>query len=122
MDNKQPNKKKPVGYGNPPADKRWKKGQSGNPGGRKKKPMDIGSIFMREIEQMMPFNDNGVERRATKKVLYVKSLINDAIRGDATSRKLLAGPLDISALPEKFELNDNDLTLLDEFLRKHAGK
>ncbi|MDB5317781.1 MAG: hypothetical protein JWO26_370 [Rhodospirillales bacterium] len=43
-----------VGYGRPPQGTRFKKGQSGNPKGRPKGAVDMGSVFQRVVARPSP--------------------------------------------------------------------
>ena len=44
-------KKYDIGYGMPPKSTRFKKGQSGNPAGRKKGSRNLATIVRRELEE-----------------------------------------------------------------------
>jgi Family of unknown function (DUF5681) len=55
-----------VGYGKPPKDGQFKKGVSGNPSGRPKKPKDSLSVLMRELESKLTINENGQRKVITK--------------------------------------------------------
>lgn len=52
MDEKKPKNDKAVGYGQPPKASQFKKGQSGNPGGRPRKTPGRQSIAARVLGQM----------------------------------------------------------------------
>lgn len=102
-----------VGYKKPPKHTRWKKGQSGNPRGRKNKPRDADGLLKLELDKIVTIGDV----RITKKEALITSLVNDAIKGNAKARELMIRILNVENPPEPFVANDNDQALLDEFLK-----
>ena len=56
-----------VGYGRPPKETRWKKGQSGNPGPKKRRPAAVATVeiidrlFVKPVEIV----ENGVVRKVS---------------------------------------------------------
>ena len=56
-----------VGYGRPPKETRWKKGQSGNPGAKKRRPAAVATVeiidrlFVKPVEIV----ENGVARKVS---------------------------------------------------------
>jgi hypothetical protein len=48
-----------IGYGKPPKSGQFKKGISGNPSGRPKKPTDSVSVLMRELDSKFTINESG---------------------------------------------------------------
>lgn len=75
-------KKGKGGYGDPPREHCFKKGQSGNPKGRPKGSRNFQTILNRELERQVKVNDNGVRRSFTKSELMVRVLTDKAIKGD----------------------------------------
>jgi hypothetical protein len=47
-----------VGYGKPPKSGQFKKGTSGNPSGRPKKPTDSVSVLMRELDSKFTIKES----------------------------------------------------------------
>lgn len=81
-----------VGYGKPPKDTRFKKGCSGNPAGRKKKviPISLEEAIKLELNKEMTLtNKDGVKEKISLYSLLARSLVQDAIKNDGNSRKLL---------------------------------
>jgi acetone carboxylase gamma subunit len=70
-----------VGYGKPPKDGQFKKGVSGNPSGRLKKPVDFDSALMRALDARVKITENGKAKVVTKRDLAATRLANDAASG-----------------------------------------
>jgi hypothetical protein len=70
-----------VGYGKPPKDGQFKKGVSGNPSGRPKKPVDFDSALMRALDVRVKVADNGKAKVVTKRDLAATRLANEAASG-----------------------------------------
>ena len=81
-----------VGYGKPPESGKFKKGQSGNPKGRKKKvvPTNVADAIKYELSQTNTIlNSKGVKEKVPTVVLLAKVILKDALAKDGNSRKLL---------------------------------
>src|SRR5436309_2621081 len=72
-----------VGYGKPPRESRFKKGQSGNPKGRPKRPESFARLARRTLDERIVIKENGERRTITKLQAALKQLINKAAAGDA---------------------------------------
>ena len=71
-----------VGYGRPPRDTRFRKGQSGNPKGRPKGSKNVATVFLEEMRRLVVVREGGKTRRIGKQEALVTSLWNKAIKGD----------------------------------------
>jgi hypothetical protein len=71
-----------VGFGKPPKNTQFRKGVSGNPKGRPKKPLDFDDELLRESRTSITINENGRRRSITKHAAVVKQLTNQAMKGD----------------------------------------
>jgi hypothetical protein len=80
---------KPVGYGNPPAATRFKKGQSGNPKGRRKGSLNVATVFARTLREKVVVNENGQRKMITKLEAAIKQFVNKAASGDLRALNLL---------------------------------
>lgn len=78
-----------VGYGKPPIDTRFQKGQSGNPSGRPKGRKSLASIFMAELYSTLIVEENGRVLKKTKLDLILDRLGLKAAAGDPKARALL---------------------------------
>jgi hypothetical protein len=82
-----------VGYGKPPMANRFKKGQSGNPNGRSKKPaadFQPGNILQSVDNEEINVNLDGKKRRMPKAEIHFRQLFNKSIRGDLDAARILA--------------------------------
>lgn len=83
-------RKKPdyaVGYGKPPVETQFKKGQSGNPNGRPKKPTQAQRAILKQINTKVTVSEKGRSRRAPFTEVVVSQMMKDAARGDSRARR-----------------------------------
>lgn len=114
---------KGTGYKRPPIASRWKKGQSGNPSGRKPGTLNLRTDLMAELKEVIQINEGGSARRITKQRALLKSLAARGIQGDARAANLILGliarllePDQQSPIPE--EMGGEDKAILDAYLAK----
>jgi len=82
-----------VGYGKPPVATRFKKGQSGNPDGKRKKiaqQLDPGKSLQSIDNEEINVNIDGRRKRMLKSEIQFRQLFTKAIRGNLTSARLVA--------------------------------
>ncbi len=84
-----------VGYGKPPVQTRFRKGQSGNPKGRGNGSRNFATVFMAAMSQSVTITENGRRKRITKLDAAVTQLANDAARGDKKSIQLACALLQV---------------------------
>lgn len=72
-----------VGKGRPPKKSQWKKGQSGNPKGRKKGRRNVATIAREILNGPMLIRENGVERQVSLQEAYLRSLAAKTFQGSA---------------------------------------
>jgi Family of unknown function (DUF5681) len=119
-----------VGYGKPPVQTRFRKGQSGNPKGRGKGSRNFATVFMAAMSQSVTIAENGRRKRITKLDAAVTQLANDAARGDKKSIQLVFALLQVleprveaQRLPKDIEPADEAVLaeLKDRLLRISKG-
>ncbi len=84
-----------VGYRKPPAAHRFRKGQSGNPAGSKKKrskkqrPKSLGAELIEELSRHIAVTEGGRRRHVSRQTALIKKIAADALNGDAKARAQL---------------------------------
>jgi hypothetical protein len=78
-----------IGYRKPPKSGQFKKGVSGNPSGRPKKPSDFASELARELNSKLVINENGQRKVIKKSEGVAKQLVNKAISGNLPAVRLV---------------------------------
>lgn len=82
-----------VGYGKPPAHARFKKGQSGNPRGGRRRARNLASLLLAALEARVVVGEGGRRCRKTKRDLGLAQLADKFARGDPAVAKLMLGLL-----------------------------
>lgn len=72
-----------VGYGRPPERTRFKKGQSGHPGGRPKGNKNLKTDLIEELSEKIVAREGDRTVRISKQRAVVKSLIAKTVKGDS---------------------------------------
>ena len=80
-----------VGYRNPPAHSRFKKGTSGNPRGRPRGTLNFATVLLKTLREKVVINENGRRTVITKLEASVKQLVNKAAAGDLRALSHLIG-------------------------------
>lgn len=78
-----------VGYRHPPVAHQFKKGQSGNPKGRRKGSVSAVSLLAKALSELVVVQDKGKRRSLSKLEVAVKQLVNKAVSGDLRAWKCL---------------------------------
>jgi len=76
-----------VGPGRPPLHTRFKKGRSGNPGGRRKKPLP--ALLADALDEPVFVTIDGERRQITKREAIVHQLVNKSTTADLRATKML---------------------------------
>lgn len=80
-----------IGKGKPPVKNRWKKGQSGNPSGRRKDAKSFNTILREQLDQHIEIEEGGRTRRITLYEAMVRNFLNKAVRGDPKAISYIVG-------------------------------
>ena len=78
-----------VGYKKPPKSTQFQPGRSGNKKGRPKGIKNFQSILQHELDVTIPIVENGQRRHFSKKEVFLKTLVNNAIKGDPRASAML---------------------------------
>jgi len=106
-----------VGYKKPPKEHQFKRGQSGNPKGRPKKPKTLTEALKRELEAEIPVTEHGKTYRITKVQALVKTLMHRSLQGDTAMMRMLLNQLkDMKSPDPEFEALPEDEDILKDLL------
>lgn len=116
-----------VGYGKPPKDTQFKKGQSGNPKGRTKGGKNFKTDLAEVLQEVVAVKEGGVRRNLSKQRAMLKSVTAKAMQGDARSVALIVNMV-IRLLQQDDEPDESpdlaaeDLAILESYERRHSTK
>ena len=118
-----------VGYGKPPRSSRFKKGQSGNPRGRRRGAKKLSTILSGALTERVIVVENGRRRKITKGEAIITQLVNQAAKGDWRRAKLVIDmQQDIErrtdpAAPEIFAFSEADRKVIEQLeARRNRNK
>lgn len=115
-----------VGYGNPPKHGQFKKGQSGNPDGRRKGAKGIKTLLAEELGSRITIGSDGKKRRVRRSEALVKGLVNDALRGKDRPRDTvlrLADQIEQDTRTRRSEqLATEDQAILDRYVQRRLER
>ena len=108
----------------PPKHTQFKKGISGNPGGRPKGSLNISTVMQRALKETIVVVEEGKKKTISKMEAAVKRLVDKAIAGDMSAFRVLS---DLSRIledsPERATSADLELAdqkLLESLLSRFA--
>jgi len=108
------------GYGRPPKQGQFKKGQSGNPKGRPKKVSSFKADLAAELQEKLSLTENGKERKISKQRAFCKTLVAAAIKKDIRAVNALLACMRYFGFVAETETTENvdldDLDLLETYL------
>jgi Family of unknown function (DUF5681) len=107
-----------VGYRKPPKASRWRKGQSGNPRGRRAR--NLKTELTEELSEVISVKEQGLARTITKQRALIKAMTAKAVQGDTRAANLLINIIFRLLRPELIEdmppeLTKEDQAILDTF-------
>ncbi|MGB8112859.1 MAG: DUF5681 domain-containing protein [Candidatus Sulfotelmatobacter sp.] len=115
---------KQVGYRNPPEATRFRKGQSGNPKGRRKGSQNVATVFAQTLREKVTVNENGQRKTITKLEAAIKQFVNKAASGDLRALQLLvtlsreAETRERQSPPNSLTLNESDQKVMEGILKR----
>ena len=78
-----------VGYRRPPKHSQFKKGRSGNPGGRRKQPLSMPEAICKQLGERVTIREGGVAKRMPKSEVIARQVVNKAMTGDPKAINLV---------------------------------
>jgi Family of unknown function (DUF5681) len=103
-----------VGYGKPPRDTRFKRGQSGNPRGRPPGAKNLSTLLNEALNESVVVTENGGRKRISKRKAAFKQLVNDAAKGNWRALKLLVDILQDIERRSEPQTEESSFSLADE--------
>ena len=110
-----------VGYGKPPKDSQFKKGQSGNPKGRPKGSRNFKTDLQEEMQLQIQVTESGKFEIVSKQRAMIKRTMEKALHGDLRAIELIGkwqghyGD-SLTEIPEIHDMTANDQAIIDRFL------
>lgn len=111
--------KKPTG--GPDANK-FKKGQSGNPGGRPKGAKGMKTLLAQELKESITVQQDGKKKRIRRSEALIKRMVNDALQGRDRPRDTVLRYADAIDQERQqraaAELSEEDQAILDRYVER----
>ena len=82
-----------IGYGKPPAGRRFQKGQSGNPRGRPRGSKNLSTLLVEALDKLVVVTENGKRREISKRHLGIAQLVNKFAMAEPNATRILLGML-----------------------------
>ena len=116
-----------VGKYRTPTHTRWKKGQSGNPAGRKPASLSLKSAIKNELTEKIVVSDGSGRREVSKMEALAKRLVADALAGDPRKLTELLRQINIhlnepASNDASLPASEEDAALLIEYVRRATGQ
>lgn len=110
-----------VGYQKPPKHTQWKAGQSGNPNGRPKKIKDFEKLIDIELSKELRITEGGQKVTLTKREVIIKTLINDALKGNLRAMKMVLPFIANEKTVEGFQPDAADREALNQLIEQFGS-
>ena len=110
-----------VGYGKPPKDSQFKKGQSGNPKGRPRGSRNFKTDLQEEMQLQIQVTESGRPEIISKQRAMIKRAMEKALHGDLRAIELIGkwqghyGD-SLTEIPEIQDMTANDQAIIERFL------
>lgn len=115
-----------VGYGKPPRNTQFKKGQSGNPKGRPKGTRNFKTDLEEELAELVQVTEGGTVHQISKQRAVQKRTVERALSGDMRAADLVvkwcAQYLGMEEeIPASKTLHTDDQAILDHYLEQQQA-
>lgn len=115
-----------VGYGRPPENTRFKKGESGNSKGRPPKRRSLHAELEEELSRPIEVRERGRVRKVTKLRAMATNLVNKAVMGDQKACVIVLNQIGkagvVATGQSDAPFTDNDQAILADFLRRTGAE
>ena len=114
-----------IGHGKPPAHTRFAKGQSGNPGGRKKDSPNMKTILKGVLEQQIVVTENGKKRCISMLEALLKCQVKKGLEGSDRALRDLFDRYErheSATAGQTAELPDDDQAILSRVMRLASSR
>ena len=116
-----------VGYGKPPRDSRFVKGQSGNPRGRAPGAQNMKTLLTQALNELVVVTDHGGRRKVSKCQAIVTQIVNRAAKPDFKAIPILLGMLrdierDSDPQPANPTLTEADQQIIQRIQARFRGE
>jgi len=118
-----------VGYGRPPVHTRFKKGQSGNPRGRRKGQRNIHTVVDEALSRRITIREGDRTRSLTKLDAMILTMVNAALKGDPKAQASLITMMRSLGLigepppaTNQEPFTADDAAVIADYFRRHGAK
>lgn len=115
-----------VGYGKPPKNGQFRKGQSGNPNGRPAGSNNALTLLKRNLSKKIKITENGRKIKLSKLEIIIRQTMNAAVKGDLKATKIILDLLNEKGLMENLDFNrilpPNTKGIVKEFMNREFKK
>ena len=126
---KKRSKREIVGYGKPPSGTQFKKGQSGNPTGRRRGSKNLMTHLSETLAEKVSVREGEKVRIMPKAKVVAVKLVNSAMSGELPAiRKVMELSPEIekqkaavSSVPDE-DLSPEELDMLEAYLKRRKGQ
>jgi hypothetical protein len=112
-----------IGYGKPPVDRRFQKGQSGNPRGPRRK--DMSALLIAALNEPVYATIDGKRRKITKREAIITQMVNESASANLRATKMLFDMMKeveqkagAAAPPEPTKLTATDREVVELFVAR----
>ena len=117
-----------VGYCKPPVHTRFKKGQSGNPKGRRKGQRNVHTVVAEALSQRITIREGNRTRSVTKLDAVILTMLTAALKGDAKAQASLIALLrslgmtgEPPEVPTQEPFTADDQGLIADYFRRNGS-
>jgi hypothetical protein len=104
---------------------KFKKGQSGNPGGRPKGAKGMKTLLAQELKESITIQQDGKKKHIRRSEALIKRMVNDALQGRDRPRDTVLRYADAieqdQQQREAQELSANDQAILDRYFERRLA-